>query len=355
MREQDFFGKIVEDCRSNEEAIIKILEARGFLFEKKDDKVYVSDNATSDDLEYLNEGFERYGLGSVSVGEIDSKNNIVPYTAIVKIDKRAVITDAIAFYRESGRVCHEVQYGKVEWRKFAKFDHGVKCDLRKLEPYISYYIKAVSSCGVWTNFSCDGNHPNGGKVIVGSYYPFDLWHEYLLKRFLTQFDVDIIKIQKGWDFTEDNQYDIYFSLYQASDYLYKNRLLFRSLKREIMKEFSNKMVRDSFDKDLEELFYRRSSEQIEDWGSFVFDKDYIRIKDLFDSKIEACKENGDMFNSYRFLSLRNKVITKLYGADNAFDEMVALFNGVEDGEEDKQKFYGECLDILTSNLAIECE
>ena len=33
--------------------------------------------------------------------------------------------------------------------------------------------------------------------------------------------------------------------------------------------------------------------------------------------------------------------------------MVALFNGVEDGEEEKQGHYGECLDILTKNLGIE--
>ena len=353
MREADFFEKIIHDCDTNEEAVLKILEARGFLFDTKDGKTFVSDNATPDDLEYLSEGLEKYRLGKVSVGEIDARGNIVPFTAQVKIDKNAVISDAIYFYEETGRACHEAQWGDMGWRKFVKYYHGVKCDLRILEPYVGYYVKAVSACGVWTNYSCDGNHSEGGKVIVGSYYPFNLWHEYLLKHFLTQFDLDIIKLEEGLDFTKDNQYDTYYKLYQAADYLYKNRIMFRSLKSEIMKDFTNKMIKDNCEKDLEDLFDKRSSEIIEYWGDFMFNKDYERIKNLFDEKIEECKENDDMFNGYRLLCLRNKVIVRVFGAENAFDEMVALFNGVEDGEEEKQGHYGECLDILTKNLGIE--
>ena len=162
MRENDFFEEIIKNCESNEETIMKILEARGFLFDTKDGKVFVSDNATTDDLEYLDEGLKKYKLGTVSIGETDDRNNIVQYTALVTIDECASVQNAVNFYKETGRYCFEVCSGEVEWWKFVKYTHGVKCDLRTLEPFVAYYVKAVSSCGVWTNYSCDGNHPEGG-------------------------------------------------------------------------------------------------------------------------------------------------------------------------------------------------
>lgn len=261
MNKGEFFENIVKNYDNYEEKIIAILQARGFLIDKIQDEYYISDNATYNDYEYLKYGFDKYNLGEMEEAKFVPSHNegkyrvIVPKTGKIHIRSNVEIESVIDFFEERERVYAESLFRYDKWLKYIREIHARKCDVRLLEPYVAYYAKAVSSCGINTNYSCDGNHEQGGSIQFSCDYPSSIFHELICENFLVKIDADICKIYDGGiSFDTDNQYDKYFKVYLCADWLYRNRGYFRGIKYEISDRFTNIEAKHESNEYLEKKF-----------------------------------------------------------------------------------------------------
>ncbi len=280
MRESDYFDNLLLDVDLIEEKIVRVLVARGFFIDKFESGYYISDNGTANDLKYLISGLEKYDLGKVVDEERISATSAGEVRYIshrIAINESADVEKAILFYKESGRVSNSITRATQGWDDFLFREHGLKCDVEELEPYVAYYVKALSSCGVWTVYSCDGNHDDhGGAVIVESDYPFYVWQEIIQREFLSQYEPRIVNVQRGARFNSDNQYDLYYGLYRAADFLYRDRWNIRGLKNKIKERgFDKKFIRKHDDETIRKNF-----------------------EEMAETVIKEAKEEGDFCRGY---------------------------------------------------------
>ena len=248
LTEQGFFSEIVSGASTKEEQIIRILKARGFLIDEKDGKYYLSDNAAEDDTVYLSEGLEEFSLGRVI--QICHKN----ISAEIRISHEASLEDAFAFFKQESHISFPIVRYKQPWSKLISHSFGSKVNLRVLEPFVARYVKAVSACGVSTNYSCDGNFPGQDRIKVYADYPFGIWHclicRYIIPpRLKTEFDD-----MGEWVFTKGTQYKSYLLLNQAAEYLYDHRKAIRGIKATARETIKTSKLKHLSDEELAELF-----------------------------------------------------------------------------------------------------
>lgn len=268
---ETIFDRIRNNHQSDSAAIVEILMARGFLIEEDNEKYYLSDNAATADIDYLSNGLIQYSIGRV----VDEKKRItkhrrcwdmggsfkyqafVPHSVEILIDENASVDNAIRFFQSSGRIGGEAGDRIRSWVEFRTEEMGMKPSVRELEPYVSFYVKAISACGVIAWESCDGNHKNGGKVYVHSVYPSNIWHECIWKYVVNSRFGSIPYIEDGIPFNQETQGTVYLKLYEIADYLYKNRWRIREVKRYSLEEFDKK-YRHTYPKEqLEKRFRER--------------------------------------------------------------------------------------------------
>ena len=244
----DFLIKqILDNIETDQDAIVKILQARGFLIEKCNEKYYLSDNATVNDAEYLSEGLIKYQIGRVINNKeyVESRRrnwgvnalyrsysyySLQPRKVEIVLSKDASVDAAIDFFNDSGRTAGESSWMQHSWLEFVIESLGPKADVRYLEAYVAYYVKAISACGVYTCRSCDGNHPQGGSIYVNAEYPSDLWHHNIWEYIIQPRFGSLPFIGTGIDFTSENQRVVYNTVYRIADYLYSNRKQIRAMK-----------------------------------------------------------------------------------------------------------------------------
>lgn len=264
MNTQEMFAKLVKHCKTQQDKIITILMARGFLIEQKEGEYYLSDNAAIEDLNYLQELLDTYKLGFVKNEEIrrysNSQNVIVPYSAEIIIYTDASIDKVVEAFNSSKRISYEICNKQRSWHEFFYRCYGEKIPVQFLEPYVAYYVKAISACGVATNFSCDGNHENGGSIIVRSDYPYNIWHQWLGK--ISKSEIEALNIEKGIYFTKNNQYDLYFKLIQLANFYYRNRGILRSIKKNALSSINEKQTRNMTNDEIENLVNFKLSKEI---------------------------------------------------------------------------------------------
>ncbi len=272
-----FLTQILEKKQSAQDTIIDILQARGFLIEKYNDKYYLSDNATVNDAEYLADGFKRYGLGYV----INNKEYIIsrrtdwqnapfllysyyslqPLKVEIVISNTALIDSAVDFFMETKQFSEECSGCSRSWAQYTIERLGTKANVRELEPYVAYYVKAISSCGVYTFRSCDGNHPNGGKIYVEVDYPSNILHENIWSYIIQPRYGNIPYIGTGIHFSSSNQQDVYKKIYEIADYLYQNRLRIRGLKLLSVMNINKKFIKTHSEEEIE-AFYKEECKEL---------------------------------------------------------------------------------------------
>lgn len=223
---ENFFNAIKQKCFDKEEYAAELLKARGFLLEDKG--LILSDNSHKDDARYLNQLLTKENLGEVKGNEIIIFQN-------ANVEKIFYINNFIGFEVSRG-------YAK-SWYTFASDDFAPKIPLGILEPFVGRYVKAISACGVRTFLSCDGNHPRAMKEInVGiSGTPYSVWHKILVDRCLSErFKIFKNCLLKNGDlrikFNKINKWKVYIELNQAAEFLYKNRIKIREIRREASDE-----------------------------------------------------------------------------------------------------------------------
>lgn len=253
----DFWNVIIGDYTNYVEKLYKVLSARGFLLELKNDIIYVLDNNHVKDFDYLNEIIKDQGIGRVNItnseenkvrmrdefggcfydethiikeGVIEVQDDVDIYKLIDKM----LITKQIGFECVSG--------GINGWRRFLDRINGEKVPVEYLETYIARYIKGLSSCGLATCRSCDGNH----KVLANKVWldfdtrPNDLFYDAICKSVLNKkFDFNY---RFAMPLNEENQYSLYYNLNIAGEFLFNNRDYFRKIKNNFYIRYNSKIL-----------------------------------------------------------------------------------------------------------------
>lgn len=263
---------------NSQEIIIKILQARGFLIENQDGRLYLSDNATIGDAQYLSWGLSEYGLGEV----LDKKDYVTrcrrdlynyrygwtytyeaikPSSVEINVFEKASVEAAVEFFHSSKRIGPESASFSLDWAAYSHEVFGTKTDVRYLESYVAYYVKAISSCGVYTSMSCDGNHPDGGAVYVQSSYPSNIFHEYIWEYLVMPRYGQIPYIENKISFSDQTQTELYRQIYEIADFLYLNRRAIREMKM-LTVEYIDKRFRKSHSEEEIEEFYRSECRRV---------------------------------------------------------------------------------------------
>lgn len=249
MTEEQFFDHICRNCITEEEKIVAILIARGFLIEKTGGRYYLSDNAHAEDARYLAKAIEDYNIGKVvdsgerikssrkvwnsnSFERSKQYDSLSPQTVEICFNSNAQAKQAVSLFE--GLEIHGGEAGAntIGWLQYAREMLGDKAKLALLEPYIAYYVKAVSACGVYTASSCDGNHENGRRMIVEADGPSDIWHRSIWE-FLVQPRFGYIPfIGNRLPLTESNQFERYLQIHEIATFLYQNRVAIRAIKEQ---------------------------------------------------------------------------------------------------------------------------
>ena len=251
--ENFYLSSLISKDLTNKEKIIEILRRRGFFIDKEDDKYFLSDNADVEDALFLDDCFEKFHLGKVINDKEYKKskrrqwnrikgisypcNSLKPNSVEIIVDENTSINDVIRTFFGETRISNGLGDTPVSWREFAIEVFPPKVPVCELEPYVSFYVKAISSCGVYTYHSCDGNHKDGGSVYVWSNYPSKLFHECVWNEIICKKYGSIPYIGgEGLIFDEKTQAETYCLVNQIASFLYKNRKIIRNSKIKASKE-----------------------------------------------------------------------------------------------------------------------
>ena len=239
MTKEQFFEHICRNCITEEEKIVAILLARGFLIEKTGGRYYLSDNAHAEDARYLAKAIEDYNIGKVVTDSGEhifershQYDSLSPHAEEICFASNAQAKQAVSLFE--GLEIHGGEAGAntISWQQYSHKMLGEKVKLVLLEPYIAYYVKAVSACGVYTASSCDGNHEKRRRMIVEADEPSDIWHRSIWEFLVKPHFGNIPFIGNGLPLTESNQFERYLQIYEIAAFLYENRIDIRAKKQQ---------------------------------------------------------------------------------------------------------------------------
>lgn len=234
----EYIYKILNKSQNKTEQVYLLLSARGFLLDYQNSNIYLSDNSARKDINDLALVLKEGNVGCLENSKI-------------------ILNDSIDFdylknlFKLFNSISHEVEFHmNYKWSKsFGNREHGIKVPVLDLEPFIARYIKAISSIGLLTTYSCDGNHtyPNGCLHIKFKDRYSAVWHDIINGKIIN----DNINQSFNWiysddcidakiKFTEANRLDCYYELLCRANYLYDNRKSLRNLKRNLVKLLNNK-------------------------------------------------------------------------------------------------------------------
>ena len=273
-----YYDNLIKEGESKESIIIKLLQARGFFIDLIDGIYYVSDNASIDDVNFLKEVLEKHDIGIV----LDNKEYvqktrgwwgeyalsrhydywaIKPQTITILINKNATIQSVIECLFKSEQKGNEAGNNPLSWARYYIEDLQPKIEVSCLEPYIAFYVKAISACGVYSNYSCDGNHPNGGKIYMYSDYPSNIWHRAIWDYIITPKFGEVPFIEDKIKFNRRNQKQVYQMIDSMADYLYTNRIAIRHLKKLSVANIKRKFRKCHSNEEIAQ-FYREECKRV---------------------------------------------------------------------------------------------
>ncbi len=239
-----FLEKILEGCLTDFDKVYRLLTSRGFLLDIIDGEITVSDNSHKSDEKNLNDILVKSGIGYTKNSKVIFREEYDWKRLLNLYDKVDNVNDEVT--RHNWSDC---------WTYFVSRTHGYKVAAVGYEPYISKYLKATSSIGITTYFSCDAHHETLNKSIKIRFVSrFDLyWHKLLHESIFRFEDNPNFK----WIYNTTNSEDLgcikklsqdlesitmdYVSLIKMGDSIYDNRIQLRKLKSDFIKDISGKI------------------------------------------------------------------------------------------------------------------
>lgn len=220
MTREIFFQKLQEECKTDEEYCVKLIEARGFIIQQDaQGNMYLSQENHIEDTTTLNKYLEHVGC---------VENGMVMLTT--PYDYTYLENEAFPEEKEIGGDSVNIIR---DWYYFKGYLKGVTVPLSWLEPFIARYVRAINACGVLTVGSCDGNHINKYELyLMPDGEESVRWHRLIYEECLRdRFHIvwKTFQPKNGhprnitMTFIDGDKYGTYFELNKAAEFLYKNR------------------------------------------------------------------------------------------------------------------------------------
>lgn len=252
-----FIEKIAPSNLSFRQRLILVLEARGFLLEQRDGKIFLSDNS--------------YLKVAGDLADNDFLDQLLRQTGIGQVNERIITisgecsTEALVdlFLKHDG--CEGFGYSFDDWANFQSRQHGQKIPLYLLDPFVARLVKAISSIGIYTHYSCDGHGENKIQLGLSSKY-YRAWFE-IVMRALWGNDASPTC---HWKFVEERLLEIsnpvndvlslYEEIQRVAQHLYNNRIALRRSKSICMVGLSKGEVINLSCRQLAKVFWERSGD-----------------------------------------------------------------------------------------------
>lgn len=240
----------------------KILRARGFLIDKDKANWWVSDNSyLNKDIYFLHQLLKKVNIGCLHGNHIVITNpNNITRDSFFNFFRYSPSSSFITYFN-SNNFC--------DGQCFNERIHGIKIPVERLDPFISYLVKALSAAGIYTLASCDGHGSKNPYIFFKSKYDAALFSSFLkiyyldknlLKNWAIKFIIDLsgqhclLSINPT---TNNNYADTYYEIYRVAKVFYKNRIKMREQKRMMVENLKKSEV---FPRDVSELNYLFLSE-----------------------------------------------------------------------------------------------
>ena len=246
----EFITRLTENNDFSLENMFKLLRARGFLVEWVNGEIILSDNACLPaDLEVLKSKLAESKLGEVRDNKIIFYNQQSPEKWLP------------LFECTGGGEALCPPYAK-KWKYYSKREHGWKVETIILDPFIAYFVKAVSAIGVLTYNSCDGHARSKPSV-----YMCDRYSTAFLRAVMELFIDREVQINSWW-FINSKSFSIYFvnspfmpvdlfyDIYLVSDKIYENRIMLRQIRKYTIQEMEKHNPEKLADCDIEKLTFQ---------------------------------------------------------------------------------------------------
>ena len=203
--------------KNNITDVIELLKRRGFLIDCFYGKKYLSNLTLIEEKEFLKNILDKYKLGVIKENEIILYNNCsnVLFNELFEKKYGTYGIESFHIFETLDSIIMDEDYDRI--------------NIDYVEPYVARYVEAINLIGIHTYHSCDGNHKDKYQIEIGikpMYIPIHIiiWEELLSKMFDVNWENDYQEIKLG-----DNKYQIYETLYQASNYLIDNRKKLKEL------------------------------------------------------------------------------------------------------------------------------
>lgn len=265
MKVAKFIKKIATAPYYSDRNLLTVLNARGFLFEYRDEMIYLSDNLCFDDWPgvntlgigdhiFLDKILRKYNLGYIERVE-EKIFGESKYSLQMSIIRPPEFDDLCNVFKEyqglEGNCVQSFRYGKgvSDEEFFHNRMHGLKVPASVIEPGIARFVKALTACGISTTMSCDGHFDVKKNawikfksnmdllwfrlIIDCAVFPLkspDISFNYAIPAGEEYMDVRIFK-------NSSNVIHYYQELQYIAHFLYQNRIKFRLMKNKICREY----------------------------------------------------------------------------------------------------------------------
>ena len=251
----DFISSITASSNSVEDFCYSVFCARGFLLDRQNKKIIMSDNQHDRDRFYLSDLLSKFAIGHIH-------NNEVIFEQKPSIDALSEL------------FCTDYSYGigaLDQWHDASRFRHNYyvpKVEVKILEPFIARFVKALSACSVETGNSCDGNHTSktrNQRMMISVADPYyHAWYKFIMTHYLRDFcptiywnnDFQTMRINNK------NRFQCYYEINRFAEYLYFYRIEIRQIRYDAINALSLQQIKhleedaiiESFLNNAEKLF-----------------------------------------------------------------------------------------------------
>ncbi len=255
MTKEELFERIKSESASEEEYLINLLKFRGFLIDAGEQGYSLSDNGAREDPGYLDKLLKKYDLGQVEGNKL----------IITNADNAKLFLQE---FKEGTRILVEACGRDFGWSYFKSRPCGHKAAVSWLEPYIARYVKAISACGVLTAGSCDGNHEGSKRMYLQLENQGSApWLKVISEKCLVgRFRIRWIHEYQAMHLKPEIQFDTYYEVNKAAEFLYENRLAIRKIKRLALSDMSNSYFKHHTDEEITEEFTKRAEKLFDESG-----------------------------------------------------------------------------------------
>ncbi len=219
-----FIANLRTAARAPYDGVADVLWARGFLVERNDGVLIMSDNAHPDDQRLLHDQLAGANLGIVQGGHVMLRDGVEPedLTHLFRCFDGCEAFECPSWSR---------------WRNFRNRVHGPKVPVALLEPFVAALVKATNAIGVGTCSAGDGQGRQGLNVLFTGVY-HGAWFEVVLNAFLRnrlplacewQMNGSRLSINAGGRSLPH----LYIEALSAAKALYDHRAILRGLKQTV--------------------------------------------------------------------------------------------------------------------------